>query len=404
MDILYDDEIQAMQSGRIAVTRQLPTIVPSETLSTNTKKLIQGQNSFSFNLFHSIAADSTQTNLFISPLSLSIALIMILNVSQNGKSTQMAMLKLLELKGMSLPKLNEAAYTAFTKIQETIDPQLNLALANSIWTRAAELTDLSRSQTLVDYYAAEVWQFDAQVEQTVTLINDWIADKTAAKIQNVVNVKLLREATIVLINAIYFKGLWASPFNPDATYSYLSTRFAPPRQLMMMSQSGNFDYYETHDFQAIRLPYANSHLSMDIFLPHPDLSMTQFQALFNLENWQTWQTSFQSKDGTIGLPRFKIAYQRNVLQDICNLSGLTELALQLADKTLADPITSVIHQTFLDVNEAGSEAAAATVVIATRSINLNRFEMIVDRPFMTVIHDRSSGLILFMGIIHDPKS
>ncbi len=386
----------------IARTRQIPTIAQSEELLRNVEKLVQGQNAFSFKLLNEIATPSTQGNIFIAPLSIAIALMMILNVSETGSPTQRAMLQFLATKGMTLRQLNEAAYTAFTKIQADLDPTLNLALANSIWIRSGQPTDSARSQTLVDYYDAEVWQFSSDIAETVNLINGWIDQKTHGKVQDVVDAEALTEAVIVLINAVYFKGMWASSFNLEATRPYLSTNFASPRQLMMMSQSGKFDYCETDDFQAIRLPYANSNLSMAIFLPQPGRTIEQFQSMLSAESWQTWQTAFQTKDGTIELPRFKVAYHRALLQDLFSLSNLTELGLQLADGMPAYPITGIIHQTFLEVNEAGSEAAAATVVMSKRSFDPNTFRMIVDRPFVCIIHDRNSGVILFTGIIKDP--
>jgi serine protease inhibitor len=400
--VLDLDVLGESTRSTIPRTRQIPTIAQSEELLRNVEKLVQGQNAFSFRLLNAIASPSTPGNIFIAPLSIAIALMMILNVSETGSPTQRAMLQLLEAKGMTLRQLNEAAHTAFTKIQADLDPTLSLALANSIWTRTGQPTDSARSQTLVDYYDAEVWQFSNDLTETVNLINGWIDEKTNGKVQDVVDAEVLIEAVIVLINAVYFKGMWASSFDPDTTRPYLSTNFAPPRQLMMMSQSGKFDHFETDDFQAIRLPYANSNLSMAIFLPQPGRTVEQFQSILSTESWQTWQTAFRNKEGIIELPRFKVAYHRALLQDILSLSNLTELDLQLADEMPAYPITSIIHQTFLEVNEAGSEAAAATVVIATRGLNSNTFRMIVDRPFVCIIHDRDSGVILFTGIIKDP--
>jgi serine protease inhibitor len=400
--VLNTGSLKESTRSTIARTRQIPTIAQSEELLRNVEKLVQGQNSFSFKLLNAIATPSTQGNIFIAPLSIAIALMMILNVSKTGSPTQRAMLQLLEAKGMTLRQLNEAAYTAFTKIQADLDPTLSLALANSIWTRTGQPTDSGRSQTLVDYYDAEVWQFSSDIAETVNLINGWISGKTNAKVQDVVDAPSLVEAVIVLINAVYFKGMWASSFNPDTTRPYLSTNFAPPHQLMMMSQSGKFDYCETDDFQAIRLAYANSNLSMAIFLPQPGRTVEQFQSMLSSESWQSWQTAFQTKEGTIELPRFKIADQRNLLQDFLNLANATQLDLQLADEMPAYPITSIIHQAFLEVNEAGSEAAAATVVTSKRGLDPDAFRMTVDRPFVCIIHDRNSGVILFTGIIKDP--
>jgi serine protease inhibitor len=381
-----------------SLIRQIPTIIESEELVRNMEKLAQGQNAFSFRLFHALSATAS-SNLFISPLSVAIVLLMVFNASQPNSATQMAMWKLLELKGMSPSQLNDAAHTALTKIQTELNPNLTLNLANSIWRREDQERQSSRIQTLLNYYDAEVRQFGLDLEQAATSINHWISHKTADKLQNVVDASLL-DITTVLINAVYFKGTWQFQFDPAATQPYLSDRFATPQQ-MMMSQSGQFDYYESEDFQAIRLPYANSPLCMDILLPRPEINIADFQTRFELEDWQALQTIYQMKAGTISLPRFKVTYRHDLCTQLRQLTGLENLYLQPIAETDPELIEAVIHQTFLEVNEAGSEAAGTTV-IASRGGSDTQFSMTIDRPFICIIHHRESGIILFMGAIIDP--
>jgi serine protease inhibitor len=170
------------------------------------------------------------------------------------------------------------------------------------------------------------------------------------------------EAVALLINAVYFKASWATQFSETNTYSCPIHQFLHRQPVMMMTQSGRFEYAETDTFQAIRLPYAHSSLCMDIFLPQPDIAIQSFQTLVTAENWSNWVGSFQEKEGTIDLPRFKLEYHQDLIQDIQSLLGLELLPIQLAPDR-ADVVSQIIHKAVLEVNEEGSEAAAATVIL-----------------------------------------
>ena len=184
----------------------------------------------------------------------------------------------------------------------------------------------------------------------------------------------------------------------------------------LMSQRGDFSYYRGDKFQAVNLPYGDGSTSMYIFLPDEKTGLSEFQKNLNEKNWEKWMKSFQVKEGDILLPRFKIEYEL-LLND-----SLSSLGMGIAfDQSKANfrnmcefsseenvYISRVIHKTFVEVNEEGTEAAAVTAVevgITSTSVNQkppDRFYMLVDHPFFFVIRDNKTGLILFMGSIVEP--
>lgn len=181
------------------------------------------------------------------------------------------------------------------------------------------------------------------------------------------------------------------------------------KKVSMMSQSGKFEYLEEDAFQAIRIPYGQGKMSMDIFLPNENSNLQAFYEQLSVENWQKWSTRFKTEEGTIRLPRFQMEYEVSIND------ALKLLSMELAfDKNKANfqkmtsippnvYINEVKHKTFLEVNEEGTEAAAVTSIeMGVASAPMFQFEMNVNWPFFFVIRDQQSGSILFMGSILEP--
>ncbi len=180
----------------------------------------------------------------------------------------------------------------------------------------------------------------------------------------------------------------------------------------MMNQSGTYDYYEAPNFQAIRLPYGKEkRMAMYVFLPNENSSLADFHKELNYANWENWLSRFETKSGSIMLPRFSLEYEKS-LKD-----ALSELGMKIAFDPAADfsrmvpadsrddvYINDVRHKSFIEVDESGTEAAAVTSVeMRVTSMPLYDFNMKVDRPFFYVIHDSETGAVLFMGSVSDPR-
>jgi serpin B len=239
-----------------------------------------------------------------------------------------------------------------------------------------------------------------------------VNQSTGGKTDRIVET-ITSDQMLFLIDAIYFKGKWTQEFNKKQTAEYpFYLAAGRQKQHPMMSQSGEYRYYENEKFQAVSLPYGeNKRLSLYIFLPVKNSSLSAFYKTLNAQNWEKWMTRFRSREGFIRLPRFKMQYDIELkdalaalgmgvaFSDNANFSGISDNNLL---------IDEVKHKTFVEVNEEGTEAAAVTAVtLAPPSavINLEEpFRMIVDRPFFCAIRDNQTGTVMFMGSIVEPQS
>ena len=180
----------------------------------------------------------------------------------------------------------------------------------------------------------------------------------------------------------------------------------------MMAQTGKFDYYAIPGFQAISLPYGAGRVSMYIFLPEQRSSLRAFRRELSHKSWDAWLRHFRQAEGTIVLPRFKLAYEAT-LNDALKALGMgiafdpqrADFGGMIADGKPSANIDEVKHKTFVEVNEEGTEAAAVTSIgmLRTTMAPQRNFSMIVDRPFFCAIRDNQNGALLFMGAITDPE-
>ncbi|MHC5756907.1 serpin family protein [Nostoc sp.] len=378
-----------------------------KTVNTDTK-IVESSNKFGFKLFSEVLKnDRGEKNIFISPSSVAIALAMTYNGASG--STQQAMAKTLELQGMNLPEINSSYAAALKQLLDNSDAKVQLKIANSLWANQDVTFAPDFLKKKQDFYQAKVSNLNFKDVAASSIINNWVKENTNGKINKIVET-IEPNQVLFLINAIYFKGNWTNEFDKNQTAQYhFHITSGKRKQHLMMSQNGDYRYYESEQFQAVSLPYdKDGKVSFYIFLPKQNSNLKEFYKNLNVENWEKWMTQFNKQKGFIRLPRFKTDYEVT-LNDALKSLGMEEAFSNKANfsgmgKNFA--ISQVKHKTFVEVNEEGTEAAAATsvgIVATSLREEAEPFRMIVDRPFFCVIRDNQTGNVLFMGSIIEPQ-
>ncbi len=374
----------------------------------NLPKLAAANNGFAFDLLRQIARDQPTGNIFISPYSVSTVLQMLGNGAA-GK-TKAEMQQVLKTDELSPDDLNSACKAMDQSLMS--QPSVTLDLANSIWFKTGLQLKPGFVSTNKEFFNAQLDSVNFETPESADAINAWAKKNTRGKITDVVSFPFPALTRVVLANAIYFKGKWATPFNKSLTkprYFYLLHGVI--KETPMMSQRRKFWYEETSDFQAVELPYAGDRLQMILFLPATNSSPRKLLEQFNGNSWNyDILQGVSEREGTLVFPKFKLNYDVDLnapLQDLgmkqAFIPGVADFS-GIADDPLF--VSEVKQKSFVDVNEEGTEAAAVTtVMVGTMAVIANRpppFQMIVDRPFFFVIVDNSTDTILFMGIVNDP--
>lgn len=355
---------------------------------------------FGFKLFQSLNDGAEGRNVFYSPASVQTALRMALLGA--GGETREAMANTLggEAGGRAPGKQD---YVADVTLEE----------ANSLWSGA-------RYKIEPDYVKQVKARFDARAEQLVftnpdaaAKINAWVSERTHGKIDKIVG-QLNEMTALVLVNAIYFKGKWQKVFKTEETQE---APFHPvgggESKVQMMSQRGSFQYLRGDGYQAIKLPYGDGRIEMIVALPDEAQGLDAFVRGLDAARWQALVRGLRKQEGLIKLPRFKAEFEQSLNEPLKALGMAVAFDPEHADfsKIVAPPlrayISQVKHKAVVEVNEEGSEAAAATSVeiSVTSAMPMEPpkpFEMIVDRPFLCAIRDARSGEILFLGAIRKP--
>lgn len=371
---------------------------------------------FGFKLFRELTRGQETSNVFFSPFSVLLCLLM----AWEGASgeTREAMSRVLEIAGESLDAAERPLRVL--KVQQLLSsalaipgPGLQLAIANSLWcsdqlsVQSTFLADVKKK------YAAEVFSIPTANPQSVERINAYVAEKTAGKIFRILD-SLDPLSVLLLVNAIYFKGLWEEPFERRITRMERFTAAGKhPIRLPVMHQHSEYRYYEERLFQAVRLPYQAGRVGMFVFLPAKDSSLADFLHTITPALWDRWLSSFRDREGTVALPRFKFEYGvglRPILADLGMGEAFRPAKAQFDNIATPPPplcLGDVIHRAVVEVNEEGTEAAAITCfeVLGAASIHQpppRPFTMIVDRPFFFAIRDDRTCTILFMGAVNNP--
>lgn len=366
------------------------------------RQLIRGMNGFAFRVFSHLSKHNNHRNLLISPLSLTMAIALLHN-GADGKTAQ----ELAELLGIDKIEV-ETANTAYAALRGELERRGHLSIANSLWAQQGVIVKQDFIESSQKFYAAAVANLNFADSNARSVINDWVKHKTKGKIGEIVRSGDLDANTIlILLNAIYFKGVWKQKFSPDNTKEASFTISDGKSKVQpMMAQSGVYEYYQSQDFQAIELPYSDGDISAIVFLPDEQSSLSNFLQRLDLPKFQQWRSQLSRMSGDLELPRFKIEYEESLIDALTTLGLKVALSDRANYQKICDgllTISEIRHKAFMEVNEQGTEAAAVTAVNVQRALIVQKFKMVINRPFFCAILDRKTGVILFMGSIWEPN-
>lgn len=362
----------------------------------------ESNNDMTFELLHHAPTDENGNKMFSSTSAL-MALLLAFNGAEGDTKQEIA--ESLHLEQDELEEINKGNHSLLETLHDKED--VELTIANSLWIHEDYDFQDTYKEEMQTFYEAEIETFLPQEQASINKLNQWVEDKTNEKIKEMFDGPLSEDTRAILLNAIYFKAAWQHPFQKEITEkdSFHGDEIV---DVPFMRMEEELLYMENDTFQAVQLPYEDGDMSMEIYLPNENYEVEEILEQFTVENWQDWQSDFQKKAGQVKLPKFQLTYESELNQ------LLHEIGIDLAFKPEAefsnmihsdDPlwIDEVKQKTYIDVNEEGTEAAAATSVqMRTTSAPIDPFTMEVDRPFLFLITDQSTDMILFAGTISKP--
>jgi serpin B len=373
-------------------------------LAKSTQDMIKSDNAFGFTVFQRVLENNPSTdNVFISPTSIALALAMTYNGAAGDTKT--AMEATLQKAGLTTEEIN-TGYKSLIDALVSVDPKVLLEIANSIWYDQ----NFSVLQSFIDvnqqYYNALVSPLDFAAASASSTINGWVNDNTHGKIPEVIQ-GIPGDVVMYLINAIYFKGKWKFEFEKDNTEEEPFTlKNGDALEVPFMKQETTLPAMSNDMFSMVEMPYGQGNFVMDVMLPNDGHTTDEVVAALTPENWDAWIAGLTERNISIWFPKFKFTYS-NLLND-----ELSDLGMGVAFSGDADfsgingtgglAISRVLHKSFVEVNEEGTEAAAVTVVEIELTSAGPGNEFKIDKPFLFAIREVKTGTILFMGRVQNP--
>ena len=381
--------------------KQIPLADDANATAESVITLVNSLNDFSFDFYQQISK-SENGNIFYSPYSIFTALSMAYEGARGNTATEMQnVLNILQNHSPTLGSFGRI-YNLLNQKQEGY----TINTANAFWAHQNYTFLQEYLNLLQNFYMAEANELDfAENIKAAEIINDWIEEQTNDKIKDMIKPDMLSDLTkLVLTNAIYFKGFWAIPFDPEDTYE-TDFELSPTNtsKVNMMSINAPFNYTETDDLKLLKLYYQENDLSMVIILPKEN-NITVAESAMNAENLSAWNNNFDEMEITVEIPKFKFETKYD-LNSLLQSMGIIDAFTSAADFSGMDGtknlfISRALHQAFVEVNEEGTEAAAATALIM--ELTAIPFSFRADHPFTFLIQHEETGAVLFMGRAMNP--
>lgn len=354
---------------------------------------------FSFYFMKNLQTETPEAdNIFVSPLSLHMALGMLVNGAT--AETKAEIMKALKTENLSQTELNET-YKKLLKELPAADPKVKLALANSIWHKSDFAVEQNFLTNMKDYFSAAVLPLT-----TVTPVNQWASDNTNGKITKVLD-KIDPDLVMLIMNALYFKGDWTSQFKAtDTRDQQFKLEGGGVKTVKMMHQQNAFEYANFTDYTVLRMPYGNGQFVATFILPKGNKTIGEVYNNLDDTKWQAIQDGLQKVTVNVGIPKFTFSQEFNLnatLQKMGMVRAFTPGAqLDGIHKTAPLMVSFVKQNTFVGVDEVGTEAAAVTTIGVVLTSMPSYPSFICDQPFGFIISEKTSNTILFMGKIMSP--
>ncbi|HSA55206.1 MAG TPA: serpin family protein [Gemmatimonadaceae bacterium] len=382
------------------------TTLPRQ-LSATEQAMIGASNAFGVRLLQEVNGAFADSNVFLSPLSASMALGMTMNGAEGTTFEEMR--SALGFGTQSYAELN-ASYQSLITLLRGLDPHVDFRIANAIYYdqmfgSAIEPTFLSEAE---EYFDAEVDALDFHAPAAVTTVNDWANRNTNGKIPEIID--QIDPATVMLLmNAIYFKGDWRHGFDPKETQDLpFTTHDGTVVQAKTMHRKGEFRAGHDGSTTVVELPYGGDAYVMTILLPDPETPIDAFVNSLTPDTWSAATAGLTDSRGDLYLPKFKLAWE-DMLNDELKRMGMvrafvpdgaefTRISRSLGNHLF---VSFVKQKAFVDVNEVGTEAAAVTITGV--EVTSAPPQIRIDRPFVFALRERLSGTILFLGKIVEPE-
>jgi serpin B len=397
------------------VPKETEIIPPEEELSLDNqeealREVVDANNEFAFDLYQKYQAQE-EGNIFFSPYSISSALAMTYEGARGQTAEEIQSV-------LHFPGNEENLRNGYQQLNQVINQggkDYQLKLANALWAEK-DFQFLSEYFDLVNsYYDAEITNLDfkSRAEEARLTINDWVEEQTEDKIKDLIPAGVINPLTrLILTNAIYFKGDWLQEFDQGQTmewdFKVSENEVVRAKMMQRIDEEAEFNYFENEQLQILELPYQGEELSMLVFLPQEN-DIDVLGNILTTGKIEEWEQSLKKQRVKVYLPKFKFETKYFMKEDLSDLgmpsvfSGLADFSGMTGQRDLS--ISQVIHQAFIDVNEEGTEAAAATAVVMEQSIARPKPKIPVfraDHPFVFMIQQKDSGNILFLGRVMNP--
>ncbi|MDX5419838.1 MAG: serpin family protein [Hymenobacteraceae bacterium] len=373
-------------------------------LTVQEQKTVASSNDFAFRSFAELSKAEETENIFISPLSISMALTMAYNGADG--ETKQAIAQTLGFEAAADEEINKS-FKDLVVLLQGIDRKVIFTSANSLWHDRNYSLQAPFVQLNKDYFNATVKGLDFASPTAVGEINNWVKNGTNNKIDKIID-GISREQVLFLINAIYYKGTWTYPFDKNLTKPgqfHLEDGSSVTHDFMTMKK-GEYLHYRNNTVDMIDLPYGNEQYSMTIIMPSGENTVQSIIPQLNPNNLSTWLAQGQKIGKELQMPKFKLEYEEKLNAMLTKLgmgvafSGGANFSRMIeGHSNLA--ISEVKHKTFVEVNEEGTEAAAVTSVGIELTSMPSAYR--VDRPFVFMIREKSSNAVLFIGKFMQPE-